>query len=420
MTGQRGLSFPAALAVAALGLAWLATVVAPPWSDLSVTDFETRRGFAERMVTGELPYRDFAFEYPPLAAPAIVLPGLIGVTRAAYEVGFGVSMLAAALCLMWVCAGLARASDGDPLRAMLGIAIAPLLLGAVIRTHFDLVPTAVTALALLALIRERVAVGFLVLGAGALTKGFSLAAAPAALAWVAGRSGRAGALRGGAALAATLAAGAAVAVALSPSGALDALGYQLARPIQVESVQGTALLAVAGIAGEPVTSVTSHGSGAFLSPASGLLGALFGALLLGVVTVLAVMAHRAASGPWSTRALALASLGSVAAFAAGARVLSPQFLIWLTPLLALALAWRMRALAAAVAAACVLTLAEFPSRYFDLIAREPLATAIVAARNAALVGAVVLAAVELNRLAEAGAARRSGPDHRRRLPRPAR
>jgi hypothetical protein len=91
----------------------------------------------------------------------------------------------------------------------------------------------------------------------------------------------------------------------------------------------------------------------------------------------------------------LASLAGVIAFALLGKVLSPQFMIWALPLGALAFAWRSHALAAAIAIAAVLTLIEFPAHYFDVVAREPLALALVALRNAALLAAVVLAVREL-------------------------
>ena len=87
----------------------------------------------------------------------------------------------------------------------------------------------------------------------------------------------------------------------------------------------------------------------------------------------------------------LASLASVVAFAALGKVLSPQFMIWVVPLVALAFAWRMHALAATAAAAIALTLVEFPSRYFDLVAREPFPVAVVVVRDALLLAACALA-----------------------------
>jgi MFS family permease len=112
------------------------------------------------------------------------------------------------------------------------------------------------------------------------------------------------------------------------------------------------------------------------------------AAMLGVVALLgAAAARRSADG----RRLVLASLAAVAAFAALGKVLSPQYLLWLVPLGALAYAWRLHALAAAVALAAVLTQVEFPARYFDVVDREPFAIAVVALRNLVLLAAVALA-----------------------------
>jgi hypothetical protein len=65
------------------------------------------------------------------------------------------------------------------------------------------------------------------------------------------------------------------------------------------------------------------------------------------------------------------------------------------PLGALAFAWRLHALAAAVAVAALLTQVEFPAHYFDVVAREPLAIGLVALRNAALLAVLALGVREL-------------------------
>ena len=90
------------------------------------------------------------------------------------------------------------------------------------------------------------------------------------------------------------------------------------------------------------------------------------------------------------RTVVLASLGAVAAFATFGKVLSPQYLVWILPLGALALAWRRWALAAAVGAATMLTFLEFPSRYFDLVADRALPLTLVAIRDLVLVALFAL------------------------------
>jgi hypothetical protein len=91
----------------------------------------------------------------------------------------------------------------------------------------------------------------------------------------------------------------------------------------------------------------------------------------------------------------VASLAACAGFALFGKVFSPQFVIWVVPLGALAFAWRMRALAAAVALVAVLTQIEFPAHYFEVVAREPLAIGVVALRNLALAVVIALSLREL-------------------------
>jgi hypothetical protein len=110
---------------------------------------------------------------------------------------------------------------------------------------------------------------------------------------------------------------------------------------------------------------------------------------LGAAAV-ALLAVGAARRP-DPRSLVLAALAATAAYAAFGKVLSPQYLVWTLPLMALALAWRMRVLAGALAAAMLLTFFEFPIRYAALLGRDPLTVGVVAARDALLVAAAGMA-----------------------------
>jgi hypothetical protein len=99
------------------------------------------------------------------------------------------------------------------------------------------------------------------------------------------------------------------------------------------------------------------------------------------------------------REFVIAALAACTAFALFGKVLSPQFVIWVLPLGALAFAWRMHALAAAVALVAVLTQIEFPAHYLDVVAREPAAIALVGIRNLALIAVIALSvrALQLRR-----------------------
>jgi hypothetical protein len=376
------------LAGAAAGLvaSWAATLWVFPWSDERVNDLFVYSSYAHAFLDGVLPYRDVTFEYPPLAALAIGLPGVAGTGADAYRWSFAVFALALAFCVLLLVRALARRTGGNEGPAMAAVALAPLLTGAMIRTHFDLLPVALTLAALLLIVSGRSVVGFAVLGAATMTKGFPIVVAPVALAWLVGRGEARTALRGACALAAVVALIAGVAVAASPSGALDALRYQTDRPVQIESLPSLGIRLVHSLGGAAPVKVESFKSDGLEHPAGDALAAASMLLGAAAVALLAVGAARRRD----ERALVLCSLGAVAAFATFGKVLSPQYLVWTLPLGALALAWRHWALAAAVGVATVLTLVEFPARYFDLRDGEGFPLAVVAVRDLALVAVVAL------------------------------
>jgi hypothetical protein len=374
---------PPALLLLAAG--WAAALWVSPWSDERVNDLFVYRVFTEPLLDGGLPYREVFLEYPPLAAPAIAIPGLLGTGEEVFRWAFAgwAFLLAAAVVLL--CGALAARTGGDARRALLAAALMPLLCGAMVRTHFDLAPVALLLGALLLLSSGRPRSGMAVLGLAAMTKGFPLVAAPVALAWLARGVDRRTLVQSAAALLAALALPAAAAAAMSPSGAWEAVTYHLERPVQVESLPASGVLLLDELGAGEAESVKSHRSDGLEHPAGDAL-TLF---CLGVMlSLIAFVTARARGGP---RNLVLASLAAVAAFATLGKVLSPQYMLWLIPLGALAFAWRLHALASATAAAAVLTQVEFPARYFDLVDREPFPVAVTALRNLVLIAVLVLA-----------------------------
>lgn len=393
---------------AMLAVAFAATLLVAPWSDTSVTDLPFRQAQAERIVAGEIPYRELAFEYPPLAAAVLAPAALVSEDRQGFEVALGLIALGGLALVAWQCARLADRSGGSPLAASVTAAASPLLLGAIVRTQFDVVPTAALAGGLALIARARAGSGMAWLGAGTMTKAFPLVGAATAAAWLWASRGRAAAVRGLAAMAAVVAVVTAVAVAFSFDGVVQAARYQLDRPAHVESAQASVLAAATAIGGGSLALTPARGSVALAAPASGAVGTAFALATLAALAAFAALAWRAgaavADPVASRRGLLLAALGSVAALVAFGRVLSPQYMIWLVPLLALAVAWRHWWLAGVTAAAFGLTLAEFPSRYPEVAAGDPAALALVGARNLALVAIVAICLGLLLRLVRRGGA----------------
>ena len=228
---------------ALLLLSWAAVLWLDPFADERFTDLLVYASYAKDFLGGALPYRDFGFEYPPLAVLVMGLGGVFGTDYETYRAVFAGLMLLAAALLMVGCAALAARTGGDVRRAALAAALAPLLTGAMIRTHFDLVPVLLVVAALLAIVRDRVSLGFALIGIGAVTKAFPLVLAPVALAWLLAQNRRRDAARGAIALALTVAAVLGAAYALSPGGVELAFEYQTDRPVQVESAPAVVLRA---------------------------------------------------------------------------------------------------------------------------------------------------------------------------------
>jgi hypothetical protein len=84
----------------------------------------------------------------------------------------------------------------------------------------------------------------------------------------------------------------------------------------------------------------------------------------------------------------------VAAFIAFGKVLSPQFLIWLLPLVPLVRGRRGLAASAVLAVALVLTQLWFPYRYWRLaLHQDSIASWLVFARDLVLVALVLVLAI---------------------------
>ena len=375
---------------AALALLWAVATTVGPFSDTTVNDLYVYRTYADLLLDGRLPYLDFGFEYPPLAALPLWAAGLPGTGEPAYAVSFAVLMAGCALVGQVLAARLAGGTRQGLVVAWL-LALAPVVIGASVRTHFDALPVAFALGGLLALSRDRPSLGFLLLGLGTMTKLFPGLLAVLAFVWLMARGERRAALRGGAIFVAVVVA---ISLPFAGSGYVESFTFHKERPVQIESTPATVLFAL----GDSDVTGTNLRPDRFKS--NGLDGgraeavqALFAVLLVLALAGMVALAARARD----PRHLVLCGFAALLAFVTLGKVFSPQYVIWLAPFAALAWVFHQRVVAGLVGAAIVLTHVEFPSRYFDLINEDPTAIWIVAARNALLLLALVILVVALGR-----------------------
>src|SRR5436305_465286 len=172
-------------------------------------------------------------------------------------------------------------------------------------------------------------------------------------------------------------------VVLSPGGVWDSLRRQADRPLQIESLGSSFLLVAHQLWGYAIHLELSHGSqnqgGTLPSVLAG-----FQSVLQAAVVIAAWVAF--ARGPAAPERLVRYCAAAVAGFIAFGKVLSPQFLIWLIPLVPLVRGRRGLAASALLALALLLTQLWFPYRYWDLALRQDeLASYLVLVRDLVLI-----------------------------------
>jgi uncharacterized membrane protein len=357
-------SRPEAFAAAGLFLACWALVHTWFWRHGQLVDWPTYRRYGTAIVDhGRVPYRDFAVEYPPGALPVFVVPAPF----ADYASAFGWLMAACGVALVFVVAQVR-------VRAAVFVALAPVLAGSLILTRFDLWPALLATAALAALAAGRHRLGWAFLGAAVAAKLWPLVLVPLALAWSV-RRGRPRAPLAG--LAVVLVVFVPFAL-VAPHGLWESLRGQASRPLQVESL-GASILATFG---HPHV-ITTHGSQNLAG--HGVVAAAFAALQAVSVVALWIAFAR---GPATRERLLRYAAASACAFVVFGKVLSPQFLLWLIPLVPLVRGRRGVAATGVLTVALVLTQVWFPERYWSYADSFHL-SGVVLARNLAL--AVLLA-----------------------------
>jgi hypothetical protein len=364
LSRREGRALAVALAVAVFLVSWGVIhrgFYAQPPVIIDTPGYQAR---GEAVLDGQVPYRDFDLEYPPGALPVFVVPAIGG----DYASVFAWLMAALGAATVIVVARVRPAAAAF-------VAVSPLLVGSLLLSRFDLWPAALVAAAVVALLTEHHRLGWSLLGAAVAAKLWPLAIVPVALAW----SRRRGQIRAVAWGAGVLALAFVPFVLVAPAGLWDSIAGQLSRPLQIESLGASFVSAF----GDP-TVVTSHGSQNI--PGHGWLEVTGTAIQIAVLIAVWAAAWRRPDD------LPRFAAAATAAFIAFGKVLSPQFLVWLVPLVPLVRGRRGVAATAMLVAALVLTQAWFPRHYWDYVFEGDLAW-VVLARDLVLVALVAVLAL---------------------------
>lgn len=354
-------------------------------SDHNLGDLPVYEHTARLISLGEFPYADFRLEYPPFAAALFVVADLV---PGGYALGFSLLMLASLLATMAGTHAAARVARIDPRVTAAGlalIALSPLLIGPLVQTRYDLAVAALLAWIAFGVVAARWKLVWGLVAVAVLVKLVPLALIPVLV--IAHRRTRPGRIVVGTAAASIVAIAAVVApfVIASPEGAWQMVAYHLDRPLQIESLGSSLLLAAHNMFGLPLRHVTSFGSDNLIGGLPDAVASLSGAVGVALLVAVAVTLYRSGNEPVAALAATL-----IALIATG-KVLSPQYLIWILPLVPLVAGRRAVIGIGVLAAALVASQVIFPTSYralTDELAAAP--TAVLVVRNLLLVALLVV------------------------------
>jgi hypothetical protein len=233
------------------------------------------------------------------------------------------------------------------------VAISPLAIGSLVVARFDLWPAMLVLAALMAFVRDRQVLGWTALGVAVVAKVYAVVLVPLAVVWTFRRSGPRNLARGLAVWFAVVVAALGPFAVLAPHGLYAMLHDQVARLIQIESLPAAILKTFGNPSWEPDL-------GAISIPGHKTLGDVtVGLEALVLVALWIAFAH----GPMSRDRLIRYAAACVCCFIALGKVLSPQFLIWLVPIVPLVAGLRGLIATVLLATALVMTQFYFPGTY---------------------------------------------------------
>jgi hypothetical protein len=362
-----------------------------------ITDTPVYRLYGERMAGGDLPYRDFAVEYPPGALVAFLLPALVSSTADGFDLAFETLMvvaLAVVSVLIVLTLAALHATVGRTLVSVGAFLAGVALLGPFVLTRFDLYAGAATLGAVCAVLHSRDRLGSVLLGLAIATKLYPAVLLPLLVARVWRREGSTAALQ-----CLGLTVGTALVVylpfaVLAPTGVMRSVWRQVGRPLQIESLGSGVLLAFHHVAGMPLAWASGAGSQNLTGTVAGVASAV--TTVVGLAALVLVWARFVRGDTANAARFARYSAAAVVAFVAFGKVASPQFLVWLLAVVVLVPGRRGTLAATLLLASCGLTRMWFPRSYWDLVQQfDPAASWLVLARDLLLVGVFVVLVARL-------------------------
>lgn len=375
--------------IASVACVLLLLLAIGPWllSGRSIEEFgnvdQLYHSVATRMARGLVPYRDFELEYPVGCLPQLFLPILAGTSVRVYRFAYVTEMLVInALLVLALTRHVDRREGPLEARRRLGwYLVSFLFLGRLIVSRIDVVPALLMYVAALSWTARRPILWGCLAALGGLVKVVpALVALPASLGELARpRSTR---LVGTITFTACSAVGVSLWYLLGHSGMVSAIRYHTERVLEVESVYAGLLMLLGHSGGEPFVVQWGHGSHELVSSLSPTILGASRYIQLALLAISLIPLARSGCDRCLQCCGAL-----ILAFIVTAPVLSPQYLVWVLPLILSvggSLGRRVRPL---YLVACALTFLIYPVFFYHgLVPPRLPGILLLNARNLLLIG----------------------------------
>lgn len=300
--------------------------------------------YAETMMDFQMPYSDFAAEYPPFAMLLILIPGFFSFSQLSYQIAFGVEvylfLLAGLICIH----RLAAMYTDNPkfysnLYIILCIGMFDLILD-----RYDVFPMVMCLIALYFIKSDRMELAWVMIALGTVTKLYPALMAPLLLIYLCMNGRQKDAVKG---IGICLAIGCLSMLPFliaDPNTMLMFLTYHMDRGMQTEALVSSFLMLFGYLGLIDIGYVFNYGSDNIYGPVPDAVAGviLFVMLALIILTYLAYwMVLRNRKDADMLIAFNAASLTVVLLFMLVSKVLSSQYVIWIIPFV-IVMAMQMR------------------------------------------------------------------------------
>jgi uncharacterized membrane protein len=353
-------------------------------------DVESYYQYATWMRDGLVPYRDFSVEYPPGALLVFLIPQLLTKSLEAYNYGFAAEMLVFNLVGLLLAVSLGRRLNQPFWQTLVIYTLSILAVGSIMVQRFDLAPAALTLAALFFFCRGNYKTAWALLAIGTLIKFYPMVLVPIFLIYQLKRQNWRGVIAPVLVFVLIILAVAAPFLWIDHDGFTEAFYIQAGRALQIESSYASVLMLGHNLGFTTVETYQGDVSFDLASPFSGTIEHYsFIVMAAGLLMVYFCFWRRCSrlsnSGNADAAHLLNYSVLAILMLLITSKVLSPQFMVWLLPLVPLVSGSVRYAIWLAFLVAGYLTRYIFPVHYFELIELQSTPVNVLVLRNVLLV-----------------------------------